>query len=61
MRYGMNLLLWTDDATRDEFLPTLERLAKLGFDGVEIPVFHADPATYARLGKRRDDLGLART
>ncbi len=61
MRYGMNLLLWTDDATREEFLPTLERLAKLGFDGVEIPVFNADPAAYARLARRLDDLGLART
>lgn len=61
MRYGMNLLLWTDDATRDEFLPTLEALAKLGFDGVEIPVFNSDPAAYARLGRRLDDLGLART
>lgn len=61
MRYGMNLLLWTDDATRDEFMPTLEQLAKLGFDGVEIPVFNPEPVAYARLGKRLDDLGLART
>ncbi|MEK7415690.1 MAG: sugar phosphate isomerase/epimerase [Planctomycetota bacterium] len=61
MRYGMNLLLWTDDATREDFLPTLERLAQLGFDGVEIPVFNLDPAAYARLGKRLDNLGLART
>ena len=61
MRFGMNLLLWTDDATREEFLPTLEALAKLGFDGVEIPVFNPDPAAYAKLGRRLDDLGLART
>lgn len=61
MRYGMNLLLWTDDATREDFLPTLERLAKLGYDGVEIPVFNLDPAAYAKLGKRLDDMGLART
>jgi D-psicose/D-tagatose/L-ribulose 3-epimerase len=61
MRFGMNLLLWTDDATREEFLPTLEALAKLGFDGVEIPVFNPEPAAYAKLGKRLDDLGLART
>ena len=61
MRYGMNLLLWTDDATKDEFMPTLERLARLGFDGVEIPVFNPDEKAFARLGKRLDDLGLART
>lgn len=61
MRFGMNLLLWTDDATQESFLPTLEALAKLGFDGVEIPVFNPDPAAYAKLGKHLDDLGLART
>jgi D-psicose/D-tagatose/L-ribulose 3-epimerase len=61
MRYGMNLLLWTTDAASDAFAPTLERLAALGFDGVEVPVFDSDPAAYRRLGRRLDDLGLART
>lgn len=61
MRYGMNLLLWTTDAASDDFAPTLEKLAALGFDGVEVPVFADDPAAYRRLGKRLDDLGLART
>ena len=61
MRFGMNLLLWTDDATREEFLPTLEALAKLGFDGVEIPVFNLNPEAYSQLGKQLDGLGLART
>lgn len=61
MKLGMNLLLWTDDAARDDFAPTLELLARLGFDGVEVPVFADDPAVYARLGKRLDALGLERT
>ncbi len=61
MRFGMNLLLWTDNAARDEFAPVLERLKRMGFDGVEVPVFDLTPATYAKLGKRLDDLGLQRT
>ncbi|NRA37904.1 MAG: sugar phosphate isomerase/epimerase, partial [Planctomycetes bacterium] len=61
MRFGMNLLLWTDDATQESFIPTLEALAELGYDGVEIPVFNDDPKDYERLGRRLDDLGLART
>lgn len=61
MKFGMNLLLWTDDPTRDEFAPVLEWLAKAGFDGVELPVFGASEAAFARLGRRLDDLGLQRT
>ncbi len=58
MKYGMNLLLWTDDPTRESFLPVLESLQKLGFDGVELPIFRLDEKRYARLGKRLADLGL---
>ena len=61
MQYGMNLLLWTDDPTRDEFVPVLESLKKMGYDGVELPVFHDDVKAFARLGRRLDDLGLRRT
>jgi D-psicose/D-tagatose/L-ribulose 3-epimerase len=61
MKYGMNLLLWTDDASTDAFAPTLERLKAIGFDGVEIPVFDLDEKKFARLGKRLDALGLERT
>jgi D-psicose/D-tagatose/L-ribulose 3-epimerase len=61
MKYGMNLLLWTIDASSDEFAPTLERLARLGFDGVEVPVVDLDEKKYTRLAKRLDDLGLKRT
>ncbi len=60
MKYGMNLLLWTGDVT-DEHLPVLESLKKMGFDGVEIPMFAPDADKFARLGKRLDALGLARS
>jgi D-psicose/D-tagatose/L-ribulose 3-epimerase len=61
MLYGMNLLLWTDDATDEKWLPLLGRLKKMGFDGVEIPVFGGDVKRYADLGRRLDELGLKRT
>ncbi|MEX2114198.1 MAG: sugar phosphate isomerase/epimerase family protein [Pirellulales bacterium] len=60
MKYGMNLLLWSGDLT-DELLPVLEKLKAMGYDGVELPIFDADPAKFARWGKRLDDLGLERT
>jgi D-psicose/D-tagatose/L-ribulose 3-epimerase len=60
MKFGMNLLLWTD-GLHDGMLPVLERLKKMGYDGVEIPIFDTDVEKYKAWGKRLDDLGLART
>jgi D-psicose/D-tagatose/L-ribulose 3-epimerase len=57
----MNLLLWTGDASGDKYLPVIENLKEMGFDGVEIPIFDLNPDKYAALGKRLDDLGLVRT
>jgi D-psicose/D-tagatose/L-ribulose 3-epimerase len=60
MKYGMNLLLWSGDIT-DEHLPVLESLKKMGYDGVEVPMFAPDPEKFAKLGKRLDELGLERS
>lgn len=60
MKFGMNLLLWTGDLS-DEHLPLLEKLKSMGYDGVELPMFAADEAKFAALGKKLDDLGLERT
>jgi D-psicose/D-tagatose/L-ribulose 3-epimerase len=61
MRYGMNLLLWTD-TLNDQILPLLERLKEIGYDAVEVPVFDLDNLdNYTKWGKRLDELGLART
>ena len=57
MKFGMNLLLWTDDPTQESFFPVLEKLKKLGFDGVELPVFNLDIARWQALGKKLDALG----
>lgn len=59
MKFGMNLLLWSGELN-EGLLPTLELLKKLGYDGVEIPLFNYD-LDYSRWGQQLDDLGLART
>ncbi len=60
MKFGMNMLLWTDDV-RDEHLPILEKLKAMGYDGVELPIFHFDTAKATDLGHKLDNLGLERT
>lgn len=59
MKFGMNLLLWGGEIN-ESMLPTIQELKKLGYDGVEVPMFNLD-LDYAAWGKRLDDLGLART
>jgi D-psicose/D-tagatose/L-ribulose 3-epimerase len=59
MKYGMNLLLWTD-RLHDGMLPVLDKIKKMGYDGVEIPLFDLS-LDYVAWGKRFDDLGLERT
>ena len=61
MPYGMNMLLWTADATGENFLALFERLKKMGFDSVEIPVMTPDLKKYAELGRRLENMGLKRT
>jgi D-psicose/D-tagatose/L-ribulose 3-epimerase len=60
MKTGMNLLLWTTHVTT-EFFPTLSKLKKAGFDGVEIPIFEGDANHYKTIRKELDNLGLACT
>lgn len=59
MRFGMNLLLWTGELN-DSMMPVLEMLKRVGFDGVEIPLFNTS-LNYADWGRRLNDLGLQRT
>ena len=60
MKFGMNMLLWSGDLA-DELLPVFERLKKIGYDGVELPIFDPDSAKFAKWGKRLDEIGLERT
>jgi D-psicose/D-tagatose/L-ribulose 3-epimerase len=54
------MLLWTGHVT-DEDLPMLEVLKKVGFDGVEIPVFGGEFAEFEKVGKAIKDNGLGCT
>jgi D-psicose/D-tagatose/L-ribulose 3-epimerase len=60
MKFGINLYLWADDM-HDRLLPVLERLKRIGYDGVEVPIFDLDQAQWALWARRLDDLGLQRT
>ena len=60
MKFGMNLLLWSGDL-HEELLPVLEMLKKIGYDGVELPIFDLNVDKFAQWGKRLDNLGLERT
>lgn len=61
MKFAMNMFLWSTDVTGEDYLPLFERLKGVGFDGVEIPIFDAQPERFAALGRRLDDIGLERT
>jgi D-psicose/D-tagatose/L-ribulose 3-epimerase len=60
MKTGMNLLLWTTHVTSEHF-PILAKLKKVGFDGVEIPLFEGDDKHYKAIRKELDNLGLGCT
>jgi D-psicose/D-tagatose/L-ribulose 3-epimerase len=60
MKTGMNLLLWTTHVTTEHF-PTLEKLKRAGFDGVEVPLFEGDANHFKAVRKQLDDLGLGCT
>jgi D-psicose/D-tagatose/L-ribulose 3-epimerase len=57
MRIGMNLLLWTSHVTPDHF-PILGKIAKAGYDGVEVPIFEGDEGHYKRIGDELKRNGL---
>jgi len=59
-KLGFNLLNWTA-AVGDEHFPHVERLKKIGYDGIEIFNGHRDPAAYRRLGEHVRNLGLGIT
>ena len=60
MRFGINVLLWSDTLC-DELLPVLDEIKAIGYDIVELPAFEYDPKKYAAWGRRLDDAGLERT
>ena len=60
MQIGFNLLFWTSHIEEKDF-HLLETLKKVGYDGVEVPIFEGDAAHYQKLGRALADNGLAAT
>jgi len=58
MKIGFNMLLWTGHVT-DEHLPMVEKLKKIGYDGVEIPIFGGEVSHFRKLGKAIRNIGLS--
>jgi len=61
IKFGINLLLWTDDPTQEKFYPLYQQLADIGFDGVELPIINGQADNYYKLGNRLNELGLSCT
>lgn len=57
MLLGINMLLWTPHVGENH-LRLCENLKRLGYDGVELPIFSGSPESYARLGAQLADIGL---
>ncbi len=60
MKFGINLLLWTDTLSDDKF-PILDLVKKIGYDVVELPMFDKDVANAAKWGKKLDEMGFLRS
>jgi D-psicose/D-tagatose/L-ribulose 3-epimerase len=60
MKTGFNLLLWTSHV-KEEHFPIIEKLAKAGYNGVEIPILEGDPKHYAKVLRVLKDNGLGCT
>ena len=60
MKFGINLLLWTDTLSEDKF-PLLDLVKKIGYDAVELPMFDKDVANAAQWGKKLDEMGFLRS
>lgn len=60
MKIGFNMLLWTAFVTEEHF-PCFEELKRVGYDGVEIPLFNGTPAHYRNVARVLKDNGLSCT
>lgn len=60
MKIGINHFLWSGQATR-EMIPVIRKMHKIGFDGVEFPIFHTNETAYREIRSALDDLGMGAT
>ncbi|MDQ6480864.1 sugar phosphate isomerase/epimerase family protein [Dyadobacter sp. LHD-138] len=59
-KIGFNVLAWTA-AVSDDLFPTIDRLKKIGYDGVEFYLGSQDLTAYKRMGDYTRNLGLETT
>jgi len=60
MKPSMNVLVWTAHLQEEHF-PLLEKLKKMGYEGVELPCFQGEEAHFAKVGRELNRLGLGAT
>src|SRR5438067_2276914 len=56
-RLAFNLLAWSASIS-DDLFPTVERLAKIGYDGIEICMGQQEAGAYKRMAKHLRNLNL---
>lgn len=59
-KIGFDVLAWSAGASED-LLPIMDRLKKIGYDGVEFFIGSPEVSDYKRLGKHARDIGLGVT
>jgi D-psicose/D-tagatose/L-ribulose 3-epimerase len=57
VKVGFNVLAWTANVT-EELFPTLDRIKKIGYDGVEFFVGGAESKNCQKVGQHAKELGL---
>jgi D-psicose/D-tagatose/L-ribulose 3-epimerase len=57
MKYGVNMLIWTANFTREN-LPLLPEIKRHGFDGIEVPMFHPPDFRLRDIRRGLDQNGL---
>jgi D-psicose/D-tagatose/L-ribulose 3-epimerase len=60
MLLSLNMLLWSTHVT-EELFPLLENIKRVGYDGVELPLFEGAPEHYRTVGQVLRDNGLRAT
>jgi D-psicose/D-tagatose/L-ribulose 3-epimerase len=60
VKIGISLQLWSAHLD-DALWPVIEDLGRIGYDGVEVPIYDYEPGPFRDGGRRIRDLGLACT
>jgi D-psicose/D-tagatose/L-ribulose 3-epimerase len=59
-RIGFNVLVWSA-VMSDDLMPIIDRLQKIGYDGIECFIGSPDPVAYKRIGDHVRSLGMGMT